>query len=110
MIKIDLRAGGASELLMRGPDGQEFPNRGVYLEVVPNERLVFTDAFHAGWQPSGQAFMVGMITFENEAGKTRYTGRAMHWNAADRDKHMQMGFYPGWNKATDQLIALAKTL
>ena len=28
------------------------PNRGVYLEVVPNEKLVFTDAYAAAWEPS----------------------------------------------------------
>ena len=41
---FDVRPGGASLIVMRDPDGNEFPNRGVFLEVVPNERLVFTDA------------------------------------------------------------------
>ena len=45
VAKMDLRPGGSSLIVMRSPEGQEFPNRGVYLEVVPNERLVFTDAF-----------------------------------------------------------------
>jgi uncharacterized protein YndB with AHSA1/START domain len=39
---------------MRDPDGNDYPNTGVYLEVVENERLVSTDAyvkmgFHEGW-------------------------------------------------------------
>jgi uncharacterized protein YndB with AHSA1/START domain len=38
--QTDVRAGGASLVVMRGPDGQEFPNPSVYLEVVPNERIV----------------------------------------------------------------------
>ena len=42
---MDVRAGGASCITMRSPDGQEFPNPGIYLEVVPNEKLVFTDAY-----------------------------------------------------------------
>jgi uncharacterized protein YndB with AHSA1/START domain len=37
---------------MRGPDGEEFPNRGVYLEVIDNERIVFTDAFTTAWELS----------------------------------------------------------
>ena len=45
--ELDVRPGGASLVVMRGPDGNEFPNRGVYLEVVANERLVFTDAYTA---------------------------------------------------------------
>lgn len=41
----DLRAGGASLLVMADPEGNEYPNPGQYLEVVPNEKLVFTDAY-----------------------------------------------------------------
>jgi uncharacterized protein YndB with AHSA1/START domain len=44
---MDVGPGGASCVTMQSPEGQEFPNRGLYLEVVPNERLVFTDAFMA---------------------------------------------------------------
>src|SRR6185369_4098644 len=43
--ELGVRPGGASLIVMRGPDGNEFPNRGVYLEVVKNERLVSTDAY-----------------------------------------------------------------
>ena len=50
VIARELRPGGRSEMVMHGPNGEEFPNRGVYLEVVPAERLVFTDAFTAGWR------------------------------------------------------------
>jgi uncharacterized protein YndB with AHSA1/START domain len=46
-VETDVRVGGSSLVVMRGPDGKDFPNRGVYLEVVKNERLVFTDAFPA---------------------------------------------------------------
>src|SRR6478736_2350175 len=43
--EMDLRAGGSSNIVMRSPEGQEIPNRGIYLEVIPNERIVFTDAY-----------------------------------------------------------------
>lgn len=43
--EVDVRPGGASLITMQGPDGTQMPNRGVYLEVVRNERLVFTDAY-----------------------------------------------------------------
>src|SRR5579862_7715879 len=52
VAELDVRPGGSSLIVMRGPDGTELPNRGVYLEVVPNERLVFTDAYTEAWQPS----------------------------------------------------------
>ena len=110
IVETDVRAGGSSLFVMRGPDGQEFPNRGVYLEVVKNERLVFTDAFVNAWEPSNKPFMVATITFDNESGKTRYTARVQHWNEADRKTHEQMRFYEGWGKATDQLVELVATL
>ncbi|MBI2727527.1 MAG: SRPBCC family protein [Polaromonas sp.] len=104
--ETDVRPGGASLIVMRGPDGTEFPNRGVYLEVVPNERLVFTDAYTAAWKPSDKPFMTVVLSFEEEGGKTRYTARVLHWNAADREAHEKMGFHEGWGKATEQLCEL----
>ncbi len=108
---MDLRPGGANYILMRGPDGEEFPNRGVYLEIVPGERIVFTDAYTSAWEPSAKPFFTGMITFEDIGqGRTRYTARALHWSAAERERHEAMGFHDGWGKATDQLEAVAKAL
>lgn len=108
--ETDVRPGGASLVVMRGPDGTEFPNRGVYLEVVPNARLVFTDAYVSAWEPSPKPFMTVILSFEPEGGGTRYTARARHWTAADREAHEGMGFFEGWGKAADQLAALAATL
>ena len=104
--ETDVRPGGATYLIMKGPEGQEFPNRGVYLEVMPGKKLVFTDAYTSAWQPSGKAFMTVILDFDNEDGKTRYTARVRHWNDADYQSHLQMGFHEGWGKATDQLELL----
>src|SRR5580698_11396384 len=57
IVEADVRPGGANLIVMRGPDGNEFPNRGVYLEVVENERIVFTNAYVKAWEPSDKAFM-----------------------------------------------------
>jgi len=108
--EVDVRAGGSSLVVMRGPEGQEFPCPGIYLEVVPNERLVFTDAYTKAWEPSEKPFFTGVITFEDEGGKTRYTARALHWTDADREAHEKMGFHEGWGKCADQLEALAKRI
>jgi uncharacterized protein YndB with AHSA1/START domain len=110
-VKADLRAGGASSMTMRGPSGEAFLNNGVYLEVVPGQRLVFTDAFTSAWQPSGKAFMVGEITLADApGGGTHYKAVVRHWNATDLQQHVKMGFHQGWGIAADQLEALAKTL
>src|SRR5690606_3061016 len=45
-VERDLRAGGACLVVMRSPEGQEFPNPGIYLELIPNQKIVFTDAFN----------------------------------------------------------------
>ncbi|MBC7710208.1 MAG: SRPBCC family protein [Rhizobacter sp.] len=108
--ETDVRAGGASNIVMQGPDGSEIPNRGVYLEVVKNEKLVFTDAYTAAWVPSSKPFFTCVLAFEDEAGKTRYTAKALHWTAEDCKAHEDMGFHQGWGVCTDQLAALAATL
>jgi uncharacterized protein YndB with AHSA1/START domain len=114
VVETDVRPGGASLVVMRGPDGVEFPNRGIYLEVIPNERLVFTDAYEEAWRPSHKPFMTVILTFADEGSKegpkTRYTARVLHWTAADRADHEKMGFHEGWGIATDQLTALAKRI
>jgi uncharacterized protein YndB with AHSA1/START domain len=110
VAELDVRPGGANRIVMRGPDGNDLPNRGVYLEVVENERLVFTDAYTKAWEPSPKPFMTVILTFEDEAGKTRYTARVRHWTAADRETHEKMGFHEGWGRCTDQLAALVAKL
>lgn len=110
VVEIDVRPGGSGLFVMRGPDGKDMPNRGVYLEVVPNERLVSTDAFVKAWEPSEKPFMTMILTFEDEGGKTRYTARVRHWTVADKEAHEKMGFHTGWGLCTDQLEALVATI
>jgi uncharacterized protein YndB with AHSA1/START domain len=110
-VQSDLRVGGAISMMMNGPDGEKFPNAGVYLAVEEGRRLVTTDAFTSAWQPSGKAFMVAEITLSDApGGGTLYKAVARHWSAEDRQSHEKMGFHEGWGKAADQLEALAKTL
>lgn len=108
--QMDVRPGGASMVVMADPDGKEYPNPGQYVEVVPNEKLVFTDAYIGDWEPSPKPFMTGTLTFADEGGKTRYTAVVRHWTVEDRKAHEAMGFHGGWSLATDQLEALLKTL
>lgn len=110
LAETDVRPGGSSLVVMRSPEGQDFPNRGVYLEVVENERLVSTDAYTSAWVPSEKPFMTLILTFENAGGGTRYTARALHWTVADREAHEKMGFHEGWGKCTNQLAALVKSI
>jgi uncharacterized protein YndB with AHSA1/START domain len=110
VAELDVRPGGSNRIVMRGPDGADMPNSGVYLEVVPNRRLVFTDAYVRAWEPAEKPFMTVILTFEDEAGKTRYTARVRHWSVADKEAHEQMGFHQGWGQCADQLEAVVARL
>ena len=102
--KLDVRAGGANLIVMRSPEGQEFPNRGVYLEVIENEKLVFTDAYTSAWVPSEKPFMTATVLLEDLGnGRTKYTAKALHWRAEDKEAHEKMGFHEGWGTVAGQL-------
>lgn len=113
--EIDPRPGGSSLVVMNGPNGEEMPHRGVYLEVTPPApgniaRLVFTDAYVRAWVPSQKPFMTGTITMEEVAGGTRYYAEASHWSKEDMEQHAAMGFEVGWGIVADQLAAFAAKL
>lgn len=110
VAELDVRPGGATLIVMRSPDGTELPNRGVYLEVVLNRKLVITDAYTEAWQPSQKPFMTVIVTFDAEGGGTRYTARVRHWTVDDREMHEKMGFHQGWGQCADQLAALVAKL
>lgn len=106
--ELDLRPGGKFNFTMRSPEGQEFPNSGCYLEVVPEHRLVWTDALLAGYRPSANPFFTAILEFRPEGAGTRYKATAMHRDEEGRKKHEDMGFHSGWGTMVDQLVAYAK--
>jgi uncharacterized protein YndB with AHSA1/START domain len=108
--RSDLRPGGESFVLMEGPDGEKIPNPGVYLEIVPGRKLVFTDAYAVGWVPSEKPFMTGILEFEDlGGGRSRYTATAVHWNEEDMKAHEAMGFEEGWGAVAGQMAEVAKS-
>jgi uncharacterized protein YndB with AHSA1/START domain len=106
VAELDVRPGGASLVVMRDPAGNDIPCHGVYLEIVENERIVFTDAYTGAWEPAPKPFMTVILTFAEEDRRTRYTARVRHWTIADRETHQKMGFHQGWGQCADQLAAL----
>ncbi len=96
---------------MKGPNGEVVENPGQWLEVIPNRKLVFSDAFVGDWiAKDGTPFMVATLTFEPEGNKTRYIATVSHWSEADKLQHEKMGFVEGWGIVADQLEALAKKI
>ena len=112
--EIDLRPGGIFRTVMRSPEGEEYDNAGCYLEVVENERLVWTarsGPASGRWPRTADLPFTAVISMEPTAsGGTRYTAIAMHGDPAIAKHHDEMGFHEGWGAALDQLVALAKTL
>jgi uncharacterized protein YndB with AHSA1/START domain len=109
IVEQDWRAGGRSAMIMRGPNGEEAPSDGVFLEVTPNRRFVFTDAFTSGWVPQ-KAFMVGIMEITPDGKGTCYRGSARHWDEAALKQHEAMGFVGGWNAVADQLAELSESV
>ena len=113
-VDWDLRTGGRMYTEMRSPEGQTDGGEGVFLEVVPGERIVWTNAFRSGWLPQVQTndgcdfAMVAIITFEPEGSGTRYTARVRHWTEAAVKAHEAMGFEQGWSMVAAQLADLAE--
>lgn len=102
--EIDLRPGGVFSTVMRSPEGEEFPNAGCYLDVVPLQRLIFTDALLPGFRPAAKPFFTGALCLEAIGTGTRYTAYAIHGDEAARKAHEDMGFHHGWNTVVDQMV------
>ena len=110
--EVDLRPGGIFRTVMRSPEGDENDNAGCYLEVVPNERLVWTGALGPGFRPQpGEMPFTAIIELQPTAsGGTKYRAVAMHQDPAGQKAHAEMGFVDGWGAALDQLVEFVKTL
>ena len=109
-VEIDLRVGGRFNTTF-DVDGTVMDNKGVYLEVVPGEKLVFTDTYTEGWKPAAEPFMTAILLLADApGGGTTYTAIARHRSAEACKTHKDMGFFDGWGTVASQLDAYARTL
>ena len=116
--ELDLRPGGLFRTVMQSPEGEEFPNVGCYLEVIENERLIWTNSLEPGFRPANMSTKSGCDTFaftavvslEPQGTGTKYTALVIHGDEENCKKHEAMGFHDGWGKALEQLVALMKGL
>jgi uncharacterized protein YndB with AHSA1/START domain len=108
--EVDLRPGGVFRFVMRSPEGADFPNIGCLLEVIPQERLVWTDALLPGYRPSEQPFFTAVVSMEPRGNGTKYTAIAIHRDEAGRKQHEEMGFHEGWGQVLEQMVAYVKNM
>lgn len=108
--EIDLIPGGKFRTVMLSPEGDRMDNSGCYLEIIPEKRLVWTDALLPGYRPSENAFFTAIITLEKVDNGTLYKAHAMHKTVNDRNSHEEMGFLNGWGTALEQLVSYMKSI
>lgn len=104
--EMDVRPGGIFSIDIAGPDGQEFPNLGCFLEVVPMERLVWTSMLFPGYRPAvfDDVPITAIVTMESVGTGTRYVFTALHRDEADLEKNMESGWQAGTEIALDQFV------
>ena len=109
---MDLRPGGIFSIDTTSPEGQEFPNLGCFLEVLPMERLVWTSMLFPGYRPAvfDDIPITAIITMETVGTGTRYVFTALHRDKADYEKNKAMGFHVGTGIALDQFMAHVKSM
>ena len=77
---FDLRPDGVWRFVMHGPDGRNYINKIIYIEVVKPERLVYR---HAGDEETEPVRFHVTVTFEEQNGKTKLTMRSVFESAAE---------------------------
>jgi uncharacterized protein YndB with AHSA1/START domain len=110
--EMDVRPGGIFSIDIAGPDGQEFPNLGCFLDVVPMERLVWTSMLFPGYRPAifDDIPITAIVTMESVGTGTRYVFTALHRDEADLEKNKESGWQEGTEIAVDQLVAHVMSL
>jgi uncharacterized protein YndB with AHSA1/START domain len=110
--ETDVRPGGMFSIDIAGADGQELPNLGCFLDVVPLERLVWTSMLFPGYRPAvfDDIPITAIVTMKAEGTGTRYVFTALHRDEADLEKNMSSGFHQGTEIAVDQLVAHVMSL
>ena len=101
----DFRAGGSWDARMRGPDGEVLRLRGVYREIVLNERLRLTHAWVDDGGRAGHETIL-TVTFEKVGSRTRMTLHQAGFDSAQsRDGHLG-----GWSECLEKLEAHLKSV
>jgi len=104
--ETDARPGGIFSIDIALPTGQEFPNLGCFLDVVPMERLVWTSMWFPGYRPAvfDDIPITAIVTMETVGTGTRYVITALHRDEADLEKNKASGLYRGTEISVDQLV------
>ena len=108
VCELDVRVGGAIRIHMRSPDGSVYPMKGEFREIVPPERLVFTNiAVDEADKPIIEGLTT--VTFIERGGKTTMTLQTRGRAVVDYAVGYLQGMEMGWSGSIDKLeILLAR--
>jgi len=98
--EVDLRVGGAWRFLSKGPDGRTMGMRGVYREIVPPERIQYTESFDE-WAEQGSALIT--TTLAERDGRTTLTCVSLAPSREVRDAVIRTGMEHGAAETYDRL-------
>jgi uncharacterized protein YndB with AHSA1/START domain len=106
--ELDVRAGGALRIVMHGPDGNDYPMKGVFHEVNPPKRLVFSNI---AIDKDGNHLLEGETTvvLEEQGGKTKLTLKAYAKGLVPMAPQMLAGMEAGWSQSLDKLGEVVAT-
>lgn len=110
LAEIDLRVGGKWRYVMLTKKGFEVAFNGEYREIVPNERIVFTEVFEGAPVNADDEAPVNTITFTQTGGRTTVRLLCQATTQALRDTILQSGMEAGMQKAWDQWEQVAIAL
>jgi uncharacterized protein YndB with AHSA1/START domain len=102
VCEVDARVGGAWRIVMRAPDGVDYPCGGVYLEIVEPERLVFTNI---ATDKDGNPILDGLttVTFAEEGRKTKLTLTTRAVALVEYAAAYLQGMEAGWTQSLESL-------
>ena len=110
--ELDVRPGGIFRIDIATADGRVVPNLGCVVDVVPQERLVWTSMLFPGYRPAvfDDVPITAIITMDAVGSGTRYVFTALHRDEADCEKAKASGWLQGTEIALDQLVAHVTSL
>ena len=113
ICEMDVRPGGSWRINMRTAGGTLYPNGGEYLEVIENERLVYTDIADASspaWGGSPPGTAVHTVTFRDEGCGTRVRIHIRFSSAEDLNRLIESGFEDGLGQGFDRFERLVASV
>ncbi|MGE0666542.1 MAG: SRPBCC domain-containing protein [Sphingomonadales bacterium] len=102
VCRADPRPGGELYVVMRAPDGSDYPMKGSFHQVVPDQRLVFTDQAIG---PAGEIQLEGVsiVDFAADGDGTSVNVWSSAIGLVEEAPQMLAGMNEGWSQSLDRL-------